>query len=83
VVAGQRNSPRGTADAVFLMIHDQPPSRALALSANNLIISRADHTAEGDTLRMVGRHLLQSGTSGDAAAWDAAVAEICALASRC
>jgi hypothetical protein len=75
--------PRSTADAVWLMVHAYPPSSSLAQQANNLIISRNDQTAEGELLRAVGRHLLQAGRSGDAQAWQAAVAEVCVLASRC
>lgn len=78
-----RPAPRGTADAVFMMVRGMPPSRRLALDANNLIISRNDQTPEGELLRAVGRHLLQAGSAQDAAAWQAAQAEVCALASRC
>jgi curved DNA-binding protein CbpA len=78
-----RATPRGTADAVFMMVHGLPPSRRLALDANNLIISRNDQTPEGELLRAVGRHLLQAGSAQDAAAWQAAQAEVCALATRC
>jgi hypothetical protein len=75
--------PRSTADAVWLMVHAYPPSASLAQQANNLIISRNDQTPEGELLRAVGRHLLQAGRSGDAQAWQAAVSEVCVLASRC
>ena len=75
--------PTNTADAVWLMVHAYPPSPSLAQQANNLIISRNDQTPEGELLRAVGRHLLQAGRSGDAEGWQAAVAEVCVLASRC
>jgi hypothetical protein len=78
-----RATPRRTADAVYLMVRDLPPSRRLALDANNLIISRNDQTPEGELLRAVGRHLLQAGSAQDAAAWRAAQDELCALATRC
>ncbi len=75
--------PRSTADAVWLMVHAYPPSASLAQTANNLIVSRNDQTPDGELLRAAGRHLLQAGRSGDAEAWQAAVAELCVLASRC
>jgi hypothetical protein len=74
---------RNTADVVWLMVHAYPPSPSLAQQANNLIISRNDQTPEGELLRAVGRHLLQAGRTGDTMAWQAAVAEVCVLASRC
>jgi hypothetical protein len=80
---GGRPSVHGTADAVFLMVHRVPPSRRVALDAYNLIYSRNDQTPEAELLRAVARHLLQAGTAGDSAAWQAAVAEVCALATRC
>jgi hypothetical protein len=80
---GGRPNARGTADVVFVMVRNSGPSRRVALEANNLILSRNDHTPEGELLRAVGRHLLQAGAAGDSAAWQAAVAEACALASHC
>jgi phage terminase large subunit-like protein len=74
---------RSTADVVWLMVHAYPPSLSLAQQANNLIVSRNDQSPDGELLRAVGRHLLQAGRSGDAQAWQAAVAEVCVLASRC
>src|SRR5262249_27685002 len=74
---------RSTADVVWLMVHAYPPSLSLAQQANNLIVSRNDQSPDGELLRAVGRHLLQAGRSGDAQAWQAAVAELCTLASRC
>lgn len=78
-----RPTARGTADAVFSMVHAQPPSRALATRANNIILSRANSTPESELLRADGRRLLQSANSGDARAWNAAVEDVCQLAGRC
>lgn len=80
---GGRPNARGTADAVYLMVRAAAPSRRLALSANNLILSRNDQSPEGELLRAVGRELLQAGTNGDTAAWRQAVDEACILANRC
>jgi hypothetical protein len=80
---GGRPTARSTADSVFLMVHNAPPSRRVALEAYNMIISRNDQSPEGELLRAVARHLLQAGTAVDAQAWQAAVAEVCALATRC
>ena len=71
------------ADAVFAMVHAQPPSRELAARANNMILSRANSTPESELLRADGRRLVQSANSGDAAAWNAAVEDVCQLAGRC
>jgi len=65
------------------MVRSAAPSRRLALDANNLILSRNDQTPEGELLRAVGRHLLQASAASDSVEWHAAVAEVCALASRC
>jgi hypothetical protein len=78
-----RPSARGAADAVFAMVHAQPPSRELAIRANNLILSRSNSTPESGTLRATGRRLLQSANAGDAVGWDAAVADVCQQAGRC
>jgi hypothetical protein len=80
---GGRPSPRNTADAVFLMVHTAPPSPRLGQQAYNLIRSRTDDSPDSELLRAVGRHLLQAGNANDAVAWQAAVAEVCALATRC
>ena len=82
---GNTNRPttRGAADAVFQMIHAQPPSTELAMRANNFILARSDSTPESELLRADGRRLLASARNGDAAGWEAAVTEICALAGRC
>jgi hypothetical protein len=78
-----RPSARGAADAVFAMVHAQPPSRELAIRANNLIQSRSDSSPESELLRAEGRQLLRAGAAGDQAGWDATVNEVCHLAGRC
>ena len=78
-----RPTTRGAADAVFQMVHAQPPSRELAARANNFILARSDSTPESELLRADGRRLVRSASSGDTASWDAAVTEICELAARC
>ncbi|MGI9146859.1 MAG: J domain-containing protein [Chloroflexota bacterium] len=83
LVPASRPIGRGAADAVFAMLHAEPPSRELATRANNLILSRSNSTPESELLRAVGRRLLQSANSGDAAAWNDAVADVCQLAGRC
>jgi hypothetical protein len=80
---GGRPSTRSTADAVFLMVHASQPSVTVAQQVNNLIRSRNDQSPEGELLRAVARHLMQAGAANDAQAWQAAVAEVCALATRC
>jgi hypothetical protein len=74
---------RGAADGVFMMLHAQPPSRELALRANNFILARSDSTPESEELRADGRRLLRSASAGDAASWDDTVGHICQLAGRC
>jgi DnaJ domain len=83
LVPNNRPTARGTADAVFMMVHGQPMSRELATRANNLILSRADSTPESELLRADGRRLLRFAGEGDAAGWNATVAELCQLAARC
>jgi curved DNA-binding protein CbpA len=78
-----RPAARGAAEAVFAMVHAQPPSRELATRANNLILSRYNSTPESELLRADGRRLVQSANAGDEAAWNAAVADVCHLAGRC
>jgi hypothetical protein len=82
---GQSNRPttRGAADAVYQMLHAQPPSRELALRANNFILARSDSTPESEELRADGRRLVRSAAQGDTDTWQAAVAHICELAARC
>ena len=82
---GQSNHPtaRGAADAVFQMVHAQPPSRDLAARANNFILARSDSTPESAELQADGRRLLRAATQGDAQMWDATVNHICQLAARC
>ncbi len=74
---------RGAADGVFMMLHAQPPSRDLALRANNFILARSDSTPESEELRADGRRLLRSASAGDTAGWEDAVGHICQLAGRC
>lgn len=87
VVLAQMPPPRSTAhsaaDAVFLMVHAQPPSRDLAAKVNNFILARADSTPESVLLQQDGRRLLRSASTGDTAAWDAVVADLCYLAGHC
>jgi hypothetical protein len=64
-------------------VHAQPPSRELAIRANNLIQSRSDSSPESELLRAQGRQLLRAGAAGDQADWDATVNEVCHLAGRC
>jgi hypothetical protein len=82
---GQSNRPttRGAADAVFQMVHAQPPSRELATRANNFILARSDSTPESEELRADGRKLLRSATVGDGEGWNSTVSHICQLAGRC
>jgi DnaJ-like protein len=82
---GQSNRPtaRGAADAVFQMVHAQPPSRELASRVNNFILARSDSTPESEELRADGRRLLRSASQGDTETWDATVNHICQLAARC
>ena len=78
-----RTTSRGAADAVFMMIHGQPPSRELAARAYNFSMARADATPESELLRADARRLLRSAATGDSDGWDAAVTEICRLAGHC
>lgn len=82
---GQSNHPtaRGAADAVFQMVHAQPPSRDLATRANNFILARSDSTPESEELRADGRKLLRSASVGDTDTWNSTVTHICELAGRC
>ena len=77
------STAHGTADAVFAMVHAQPPSRELAIRAYNFTMARADSTPESELLRADVRRMLSSAGAGDAEGWDAAVADICQLAGRC
>ena len=78
-----RTTPRGAADAVFMMIRAQPPSRELATRAYNFSMARADSTPESEVLRADARRLLRAAAAGDTEAWDAAVADVCQLAGHC
>jgi hypothetical protein len=83
LVPNGRPTAHGTADAVFLMVHTQPPSRQLARQAMNLISSRTDNSPDAELLRADGRRLYNAAATGDAATWDATVADLCRLAGRC
>jgi hypothetical protein len=78
-----RSTARSAVEEVFLMVHAQPPSRDLATRTNNFILARTGSTAESDVLRAYGRRLLRAAGSDDAAAWEAAVADLCQLAGYC
>lgn len=78
-----RPTAHGAADAVFMMVNAQPPSRELAMRANNFILARADATPESELLRADGRRLLRAASAGDRLAWEATVADLCQLAGRC
>jgi hypothetical protein len=78
-----RPTARGAADAVFTMLHAQPPSRELAVRANNFILARSDSSPDSELLRADGRRLVRAATDGDTVAWDATVADVCHLAARC
>lgn len=82
---GQSNhtTSRGAADAVFQMVHAQPPSRELAGRANNFILARSDSTPQSEELRADGRRLVRAAQQGDNQTWDATVNHICQLAGRC
>jgi len=81
--AGGRPMTRGAAEAVFVMVDAQPPSRELAMKAYNFIMARADSSPESELLRADARRLLRAANASDNAGWDAAVADLCHLASRC
>ena len=81
--AGGRPMTRSAAEAVFVMVDAQPPSRDLAMKAYNFIMARADSSPESELLRADARRLLRAANADDPAGWDAAVADLCHLASRC
>jgi hypothetical protein len=78
-----RPTPRGTAEAAFLVVHGQPPSRLLGQRAYNIVQNRSDASPEGELLRATARRLVQAGAAADERAWDQAVNELCLLADRC
>jgi hypothetical protein len=80
---GARPTPRGAADAVFVMVEAQPPSAELALKAYNFIMARSDSTAESELLRAAARRLVRSANANDTAAWESTVDDLCHLAGRC
>jgi hypothetical protein len=81
--AGGRPMTRGAAEAVFVMVDAQPPSRELAIKAYNFIMARSDSSPESESLRADARRLLRAANASDNVGWDAAVADLCHLASRC
>jgi curved DNA-binding protein CbpA len=81
--ASSRPSTRSTAEAVFYLVHAQPPSIERAEAASRMIAARRDGTPEGELLRAAGRHLVQAGRNRDSEAWQEAVGEVCLLAGRC
>lgn len=81
--AGGRPMTRGAAEAVFVMVDAQPPSRELAMKAYNFVMARADSSPESESLRADARRLLRAANADDPAGWDSAVADLCHLASRC
>jgi hypothetical protein len=78
-----RPTPRGTAEAAFLVVHGQPPSRLLGQRAYNIVQNRSDASPEGELLRAAARRLVQAGAAADEQAWEQAVNELCLLADRC
>jgi hypothetical protein len=81
--SGARPMSRGAAEAVFVMVDAQPPSRELAMKAYNFIMARADSSPESELLRADARRLLRAANASDNAGWDAAVDDLCHLAGRC
>jgi hypothetical protein len=81
--AGGRPMTRGAAEAVFVMVDAQPPSRELAMKAYNFVMARADSSPESESLRADARRLLRAANADDPAGWDSAVTDLCHLASRC
>jgi hypothetical protein len=80
---GSRPTARGAAEAAFIMVHSQPLSRELAARTNNFILQRSDSSPDSELLKADGRRLLRAAGSGDTAEWEAAVTDMCHLASRC
>ncbi len=81
--SGGRPTTHGAADAVFVMVDAQPPSRELAIKAYNFIMARSDSTPESELLRADARRLLRSANADDTVGWDSTVADLCHLAGRC
>ena len=73
----------GTARNAFARVAGQPPSARTGADANRVIQRLADSSPEAEILRAVGRSLVRAGESGDQAAWDRAVLELCRLAEHC
>ncbi len=78
-----RPSTRGAAEGVFVMLHAQPPSRELAVKANNFILQRSDSSPESEMLRADGRRLVRAANTEDIEAWNAVVQDVCQLAGHC
>jgi hypothetical protein len=78
-----RPTARGTAEAAYLVVHGQPPSRLLGQRVYNIVQNRSDGSPEGELLRAAARRLVQAGAAADEAAWEQAVTELCLLADRC
>jgi len=81
--SGNRPTTRGAAEAAFIMVHAQPPSRDLAVRTNNFILQRSDSSPESELLKADGLRLLRATRSSDTAEWQAAVDDMCHLAARC
>jgi hypothetical protein len=80
---GRPPAPQGAASIVFEMVHAQPPSRELAIKANNMILSRTDSSPESALLRAAGRRLLRSAGADDVADWNATITDLCVMAGQC
>jgi hypothetical protein len=78
-----RPTARGTAEAAFLIVRGQPPSRLLGQRAYNLVQNRYDGSPEGELLRAAARRLVQAGSASDTDSWEQAVAELCLLSDHC
>lgn len=83
VPTGRPPAPEGVASIVFEMVHGEPPSRELAIRANNMILSRTDLSPESALLRADGRRLLRAGGTGDVEDWNSTTTDLCVLAGQC
>lgn len=81
--SSQQATSHSVADAAFMMVHAQPPSRDLALRVNNFVLARADSSPESANLQADARRLVRSASAGDTEAWNAVVSDLCYLAGRC
>jgi hypothetical protein len=80
---GGRPAAHGTAETAFMMLQAQPLSRDLAARVNNFVFQRVDSSPESEMLRASARQLRRAADSGDLAAWDEAVEDVCRLAGHC